>query len=279
MKHWAVTISLSLLLVGGGVFSGLRIVDMTDKIDELESDYATLNANFDLLASDYQSLISDFNSLDSSQNSLQSDYQLLESDYQSLRSDYNTSQGRISELQYSNSRLQDELDELQRLLDQYEKVPHSYYSTSPFSHHPNTRGEFFSFLTSGFILPRGYEVNVFDCSESAAYVEWALENAGFDAYIAVGPTPWDPISGYHAWVLVDFIEDGEEYRVAIEATALTGEYHGPSGTTLFLNIPSLVCGINYYEGYDYIFQNIYQAIRQRVSVEEWNWWQGYWGFL
>lgn len=286
MIHWAATISLSLLLVGGGIFSGLRIVDMTDKIDELESDYATLNSNFDLLTSDYQSLIYDYNSLDSSHhslqsdyNGLQSDYQLLESDYQSLRSDYNTFQGRISELQYSNSGLQDEIDDLQRLLDQYEKVPHSYYSTSPFSHHLNTRGEFFKFLTSEFILPRGYEENVFDCSESAAYVEWALENAGFDAYIAVGPTPWDPTSGYHAWVIVDFIEYGEKYRVAIEATALTGGYHGPSGTTLFQNIPSVVVGNNYYEGYDDTFQNIYQAIRQRVSVEEWNWWEGYWGFL
>lgn len=265
MTHWAVTISLSLLLMGGGVFSGLRIVDMTDKIDELESEYTALNSNLDLLTSDHQLL--------------QLDYQLLEFEHQSVQSDYNTSQGRISELQSSNTRLQDEIDDLERLLDQYEKVPHSYYSTSSFSHYPNTRGEFFNFLTSGFTLPRGYEEHVFDCSESAAYVEWALENAGFDAYIAVGPSPWNPASGYHAWVIVHLIEYGETWRVAIEATALTGGYYGPSGTTLFLNIPSLVGGENYYEGYDDIFENIYQAISQRLSVDEWNWWEGYWGFL
>lgn len=287
MRHWIITLSLAALLIGGGVFCGIKIVDMTGRIDELESNYTTLESNYDSLTSDYQSLTSNYNSLDSDYRSLQSnysvlqsDYQSLESNYESLSSEYNTLQGRISELQYSNGRLQDEIDDLQRLLDQYEKVPQSYYSTATFPHHSNTTDALLYFLSKEFALPRDYQANIFDCSESAAYLEWALENAGFEAKIAVGPTPWDPTSGYHAWVIANTVE----YTVAIEATALSGEYHSLSLFTL--RPPGIIYGDdplipewrNYYESYDNLFQNIYHAIRNRESVEEWNWWEGYWGF-
>ncbi len=48
-----------------------------------------------------------------------------------------------------------------------------------------------------------YKLDIFDCSEAAAHVEWALEISGFDAKIAVGPTPFD-FTGQHAWIFVDF---------------------------------------------------------------------------
>ena len=106
-----------------------------------------------------------------------------------------------------------------------------------------------------------------------------MENAGFEAQIATGPTPWDP-SSYHAWVIVNT----EEYKVAIEATALTGEYN-----LLYLfmgRVPGIVYGDdpripgwqNYYNGYDHLFNNIYLAIRNYGALQEWNWWEGYWGF-
>ena len=68
-------------------------------------------------------------------------------------------------------------------------MPHSYYSTDTFKHHENTWNDLDRFLTSEFKLPRDYELHVFDCSESSAYLEWALENAGFTAEIVVGPSP------------------------------------------------------------------------------------------
>lgn len=309
MRWWIITMVLVALLVGGGVFGGMRIVDMTERINELELSYTTLQSNYNSLDSNYRLLVtnynslesnyqllqSDYNSLDSNYRSLQSNYDslnsdyktlqtnysALESDYKSLRSDYDILQGKISELQISYSKLESENKDLKRLLDQYEKVPHSYYSTVEFTHHSNTYEELCQFLSFEFVLPRGYKLNVFDCSESAAYLECALETAGFDARIAIGPTPWDPTSGYHAWV----IAYPEGYRVAIEATALSGEY---SLLSLFsLRTPGIVYGDdslipgwdNYYEGYDNLFQNIYHAIRHYVSVEQWNWWEGFFGFI
>ena len=149
-----------------------------------------------------------------------------------------------------------------------------------FTHHSNTYEQLCQFLTFEFVSPTGYKLNVFDCSESSAYLEWALEIAGFDAHIATGRTPWDPSSGYHAWV----IAYPEGYRVAIEATELTGEYYL---SYLFTGrVPGIVYGDdslipgweNYYEGYDNLFQNIYLAIRNHRSTEQWNWWEGYFGF-
>ncbi len=280
MKQWIATIVLATLLAGGGVFSGIKITDMTRQLNELQLSYTSLESNYNSLQSNYNSLESNYAVLQSKYTTLESNYNSLESDYKSLRSDYDILQGRMSALQSSYNRLEAEKSELQRLLDQYEKVPHDYYSSGVFSQHSNTYEELAQFLTFEFVSPRGYKLNVFDCSESAAYLEWALEIAGFDAKIALGPTPSNPGSGYHAWV----IAYPEGYRVAIEATALTGEYY-----LLYLfagRIPGIVYSDdslipgwnNYYNGYDTLLKNIYEAIRNRGTTEEWNWWEGYWGF-
>ena len=159
-------------------------------------------------------------------------------------------------------------------------MPHSYYSTDAFTRHSNTWEELGEFLTYEFRLPRKYEVDVFDCSESSAYLEWALETAGFDAEIASGPTPWDTTSGYHAWVIVHT----EEYKVAVEATALTGKHY--LGYLYWNRIPGVVYSQdrfidgweNYYDGYDETYKNIYYAIRDDYATEQWDWWVGFWGF-
>jgi len=244
MKPWTIIIITILvaLLVGGGVFSWTKIISLTEKIYELErnytalqSSYGSLDANFKQLQSNYNCLISNYNSLDSNYKQLKSDhddldskYKLLESDYESLQLDYDKLEERVSALWISNSQLEAEnkalkntVDQQKRIIDQYEKVPHSYYSAGGFTRHPNTWGELTKFLSLEFVLPKNYQLNVFDCSESAAYLEWALENAGFQAEIATGRTPWNPTSGYHAWV----IAYTQEYKVAIEATALTGEFN------------------------------------------------------
>lgn len=273
MKWGIITIVLCVLLVGGGVFCGITIVDMTKELNELELSYATLESSHNSLESNYAVLESKYTTLESNYNS-------LESSYESLRSGYDVLQGRMGQVESQYRELQTENERLRELLQQYEDVPHGYYSAGNFPYHSNTYGELCDFLQSEFVLPRNYKVGIFDCSESAAYLEWALEIAGFNANIAVGPTPWKP-SGYHAWVIVHT----EEHRVAIEATALTGEYK-------FLNLfllrtpgivyshDSLIPGWeNYYSGYDHTFKNIYWAVRHYRSVSEWNWWEGYWGFI
>jgi len=180
-------------------------------------------------------------------------------------------QGKMSQLQSNYYRLEAENEDLLRLL-----VPHDYYSDSA-PLYANTYSNLRYFLKSEFVLPRDYEAGVFDCSESSAYLEWALENAGFDAYIVVGPDPPNPDRGNHAWV----IAYTEDYKVAIEATALVG------GTSYYDQFSSRAPGIivssdpfseNYYNGYDYSYDDIYECIRNSKSVEEWNWWEEYWDF-
>lgn len=256
-RYKIATIVVSILLVVGGIFAVFKITGLSQDYDllqsrfhTLQSDYTTLEFNFSQLQSDHDELYSEYRSLALS-------YESLEANYQALHSDYDMLQGRIYELQSSYEELQWQNESLRNLLQEYEKVPNDYYSIGAFPHHSNTYGELTNFLLWEFVLPTGYKTNIFDCSESAAYLEWALENAGFDADIAVGPTPWD--SGRHAWV----IAHPKGYRVAIEATALTGEYKFLSLFTL--RVPGVVYSNdflvpgweNYYEGYDHLFGNIY----------------------
>lgn len=259
MKWRIATIVLAVLLVVGGIFCWIEIANMTSDLNSLEANYAQLQGSY---------------------SSLESNYQTVQSEYQTVKSEYDTLQGSYAQLQSSYNTLEVENANLQSLLQQYEQVPHDYYSATGFVHHSNTYAELCHFLSSEFVLPRGYKANVFDCSESSAYLEWALENAGFDAQIAVGPPPWDQSSGYHAWV----IAYTKEYSVAIEATALTGGYKFldlflfRTPGVVYSNDPLIPGWQNYYNGYDHLFRNTFEAIRYYGSTEEWNWWEGYWGF-
>jgi hypothetical protein len=258
MKQWLIIAAIT-IFASGLVFFTLRMKNLQTQLTALQLDYRSLESRYTELDSSYQS---------------------LQSNYESLRSDYDILQGRIHELQSGYSRLEAENKDLRSLLEQYEKVPLTYYSSGVFPRHSNTYEELRRFLIYEFTLPTVYKANLFDCSESSAYLEWALENAGFDAHIAFGPIPDDPDSGYHAWVIVYT----ERNQVAIEATALTSEHKflpsfrlRPSGI-IYSNDPLVPGWYNYYEGYDNLFQNIYQAIHSFGTTEEWNWWEGYWGF-
>jgi len=85
-------------------------------------------------------------------------------------------------------------------------IPIGYYATDVFPEYENTTTGLNDFLRT-FRQPKEYIAHEFDCSEMSACLEWALEDAGFDASIAQGPD--------HAWVIVYI--DG--MRVAIEATS------------------------------------------------------------
>ena len=301
MKYMIVIMVFALLLVGGGVFFGLRLVDMTDEIQKLKTSYATLQTshnnlqsgyntldanyrttlnNYNLLDANYNMLQSNFSSLQTELQSLRADYNTLESDYESLESEHDTLKSKVTSMTAENNILERENRDLQNLLDEYESVPHSYYSINTFKHYSNTWDELSRFLTSEFKLPREYELNVFDCSESSAYLEWALENAGFDAEIVIGKDPTDPTQGNHAWV----IAYTTDFKVAIEATGLTTKEK--YAYLSWGRVPGVVYGDdtlisgweNYYDGYDDSFRNIYIAIRDSGISQEWNWWLGFFGF-
>jgi len=273
MWRWII-IPTIIILVGAVTFAVVRLTYVQAEL------ITSLQSNFELLSSQYAEFHEDYDTLHSKYEALASEYESLEADFKSFRSDYDTLQGRILELQNSYDNLKDDNEELRGLLNQYEKVPHSYYSIDKFPDYSNHYQELENFLSVDFTLPRDYEVGVFDCSESAAFLEWVLQNAGFITHIAIGPAPWERDSGYHAWVIVYT----EEHKVAIEATAITGEYKmlglfsGRTPGIVYSDDPLIPGWQHYYEGYEHLYKNIYEAIRSYRGTREWNWWEGYWGF-
>ena len=273
MKYKIIIGLLILVVIGGGAFFGIVLVTMAEIINEIELNYANLQTSFNNLQQGY-------NQLEKDHNYLQANYDSLESDYGSLESDYYLLKGEFKSLQTDYNTLQAEYRDIERLLREYENVPHSYYSADAFEPHSNTWEELEHFLTYEFRLPRKYEKGVFDCSESSAYLEWALETAGFNADIVTGPTPWEPSSGYHAWVMVYC----EGNRAAVDATWLTGKHY--LGFLYWDRIPGVIYAEdrfidywqNYYEGYDDTYKNIYHTIRDSGVTGEWDWWVEFWEF-
>lgn len=194
--------------------------------------------------------------------------------------------------------MKDSLTEYEGLLDKYSievnhlntklveeqqsKVPIGYYDDYEYKYENSLEG-LNEFLNFEFELPVNYEINVFDCSESSAYLEWMLEKYGFDTQIAVGRAPFDK-SVYHAWVLVSTDDD---YITAIEATILTGDpnkwmevasnvlENSGRGVIYYDEFDSV--SVDYYESYEGIYDTIHEAVEDN-SIEEWNWWNGVWGF-
>jgi hypothetical protein len=154
-------------------------------------------------------------------------------------------------------------------------IPSGYYSTDRFSDYSGSFSDLEDFL-SRFELPVEYEEDVFDCSESSAFLEWALEDAGFNASYARGPAPWNPSEGLHAWVIVR-TTDG--YKVAIEATALTGNTLWDRITSFFTGrVKGIVYSnnphINAYCSPESEYSDIYETIRAKRNLEDCDWWAG-----
>ena len=102
-------------------------------------------------------------------------------------------------------------------------------------------------------IERVYTEDEFDCSEMSAYLEWRLENEGYNTLIVAGDSPSS--AGKHAWLLVQIGEGGE--YMPVEATV----YH-----VVYWWDP-------YYDEYfvyDYAFENIQEAIAH--SPDEYDWW-------
>lgn len=274
MKYKIIIVVLALVIVVGGVYFEFRLFTLTERFNELAFNYTNLQTSFNNLEYEYtqletahNSLQVNYDSLGSDYESLESDYYLLEEDFQSLKTDYN--------------KLLAENRDLEELVYLYESVPHSYYSVDAFPQQPNTWEALNEFLLYELRLPvRYYRENEFDCSEASAYIEWALEDAGFDADIVVGPSPWNPTGGYHAWNMVYC--EGE--RAAIEATWLTGKHY--FGFVWWERIPGVIyleddkidCWEGYYYGYDKIHENIYFTLRDYRATLEWDWWVEFWEF-
>lgn len=160
--------------------------------------------------------------------------------------------------------------------DPADAVPRDYYNGFPVRY-DNTLSNLKRYL--GYLMrfvetPGQYKRDVLDCSESAAMIENLLQNSGFDAYIAIGPTPWG--KGYHAWVIVK-ARDG---TVAVEPTMWLG-YPGRLGFLVDIEKkigwllgfqPGVTTDPRYFK-YDHLYNDIYAAVRADGSNEEWDWWE------
>ena len=167
---------------------------------------------------------------------------------------------KIYDLEKENERLRSQLSELyvkvaelESKLRLYEQVPHGYYSTNFFPEHRNTVEDLKAFL-SKLKLPHKYERGVFDCSEISAYVEWALEDAGFVAYIVLGEVDFGgDTKRIHAWNMVKVA--GATYYIDMSS----GKPHIFKSDKHHLKIIK-------------VFKNIYEAVEYYHSVKEWDWW-------
>lgn len=110
-----------------------------------------------------------------------------------------------------------------------------------------------------------YHVNVFDCSEMSAFLEYILENKGFTTKIAVGGTEL----GNHAWLFVYF--GGNEWQ-PVESTGPLRP--GPLGIMLN-DAVSKALGIKKISYHDYfspkyVYDTIYEA--ETALPGDFDWW-------
>jgi len=97
-----------------------------------------------------------------------------------------------------------------------------------------------------------YVADEFDCSEMSAYLEWKLENEGYNTVIVTGDSPFGV--GKHAWLLVQTSTEG---------------YMPVEPTTYSIVYWSDIYFDDYFV-YDYEFENIQEALD--YSSNEFDWW-------
>ncbi len=195
--------------------------------------------------------------------------QSLEADVEQLEEEYMAQKNKASALQADimNSYIFYDND--------MNKIPGNYYSGVDYN---KTTKDLKYYLNNTFVMPTGYELNVFDCSEQAAYMERELENAGFMTEILVGDSPTGG-DLKHAWIMVYTIDN---YRTAIEPTIIFGTADS-SVSRLWTRLNNDAIGIvysnqnaNYYDAYEERIENIYYAVT-RLGIDEVDWWYGMWG--
>ena len=214
--------------------------ELEDKVKRLELDVRAYSSS-------RENLLKKNDELWDTINKLKEENRHLRSEVQKLRQEKR-------ELEQEIQRLRDKIATLNRIIDEFKKVPKGYYSADFLPEHKNTVRELRNFLRYEFRLPHKYDDGVFDCSEIAAYTEWALEDAGFDAYIAEG---YKGAIG-HAWVVVK--------------VAGTTYYIDPTIMRKDDDRTILISPSDYRIKPSAIYSNIYEAIERDKSVEEWDWW-------
>lgn len=140
------------------------------------------------------------------------------------------------------------------------EIPENYYNKAlaPACTHDTLE---LLFLLSDIKYPHEYEAGIFDCSESAAFLECHLENLGYDAVIMVGANKSSEGQKYvHAWVEVRNLTVNQSGNLV----AMPLDRH--EDLTYF----SLM-GFYYREDRTQ-YEDIYEACEAYGGCNQWDWW-------
>ena len=169
-------------------------------------------------------------------------FQLVPCDQSEIRENYYDAEGLHSQ------------QSLMELFDLSE-IPNNYYDAEV-PHPPHSLIDLLYFI-SEIKYPQVYEEHIFDCSESAAFLEWYLENHGYDAVIVVGT---DENQKGHAWVEVRNLTNASGYPATMELDRhIDSTYFSLAG--FYYNVDR-----TYYD-------DIYDACEAYGHSSEWNWWK------
>ncbi len=218
--------------------------DLEEELKKLEIDLKVYEKSNERVLAKNEELWNNLTRIKKENDELRMKIQMLESENRQLKEKVNE--------------LNSELKSLRNLVEELKKVPKGHYSTDFFRDRVSSVAELKNFLKTEFFLPHGYSEGVFDCSEIAAYTEWALEDAGFDAYIVQGYYSVNGVTRGHAWVMVEVA--GTTYYV--DPTVMR-----KSDDRTLLILPE-----KYRIRPTAVFENIYEAIEHDGSAEEWDWW-------
>lgn len=210
--------------------------------------YVSLQRQIDSLENENDDLNNQVESLQTEKNSLEDQVSNLHTDKRKLQSQVNTLRSEVADLEWEISDLEWEISNLRQTAE--ENRFEFYYASL-------ARQRFGVYDLDEYLdrwewIEGSYVKGVFDCSEMSAYIEWRLENEGYNTYIVCGESPWG--GGYHAWLLV---ETSEGAYMPVEAT----EYDIVWWSDPYFD--------NYFE-YDYLFETIHDALD--YSQSEFDWW-------
>ena len=203
---------------------------------------------------------SDKYSLQTQVNRLTDDKDDLQKEVESLTTEVNDLQSQVDSLQTEKSQLESEIVWLNYKYDNYvatHEYPNWEYEDIQFYFYyvePEQKFGVYELDDElyGWEWYIPYEEGVFDCSEMSAYLEWYLENEGWNTIIVVGDSPFGP--GFHAWLLVETSEG--KYMPVESTTAEIVWWDDPYFDNYWI--------------YDYTFETIQDALDYYET--EFDWW-------
>ena len=140
-------------------------------------------------------------------------------------------------------------------------IPEPYYTAT---RNPDLTSQDLITLLNNFSAPHEYERDTFDCTEGAAYMEWYLENRGYDAELAIVLTPF----GSHAVTIVH-LQDRDKVLIDTFVPSYLRLYtkrYNDEDTSGEGNGERPMIG-----KHTNVHKNIYDAC-EKGRYSEWDWW-------